>query len=279
MLGSLLESADAFRVTAMKTVNSWLNAATLALFGSLPRLGFWFGPSKTTISTLTWNMAAVNNNPFEYWLTHPDPFYEQLMQQVEAFVESPGAADVEVGAVFTPAMYAELDALMTEQGWDHAEEAAAAYAELAKRKIISGFLKDKELGNKRLMSMPDRVTNTIDVVGGGMACRPTVISSFAGDMATVDKWWVHWQEFLFKKTLELPDRKSGTAASKLPCALLTRIPRAKYPAISEVNGTALTRPAARCVRRGRELRTGGSAPEDGDACPEVMSNASSFCPV
>ena len=41
------------------------------------------------------------------------------------------------------------------------------YEALAEKTIISGFIKDAELGNKRLMSMPDRMTNTIDVVGGG----------------------------------------------------------------------------------------------------------------
>ena len=39
----------------------------------------------------------------------------------------------------------------------------------AGRKIISGFMKDKELGKKRLMSMPDRTTNTINLGGGGTA--------------------------------------------------------------------------------------------------------------
>ena len=24
------------------------------------------------LRVVTWNIAAINNNPFEYWLTHPD---------------------------------------------------------------------------------------------------------------------------------------------------------------------------------------------------------------
>ena len=43
-----------------------------------------------TLSTLSWNIAAVNNNPFEYFLTHPDPKYISLMEGVEGFIEAPG---------------------------------------------------------------------------------------------------------------------------------------------------------------------------------------------
>jgi len=189
--------------------------------------------SPSALSTLTWNIAAINNNPFEYWLTHPDPSYAKLMEDVERFVDEPGERDVPVSAVFTQAMFDELDELMTKQGWDSAEPCKAAYAALSERKIISGFLKDAELGNKRLMSMPDRMTNTIDTAGGGVAYRPTVISSFGGDMATVDEWWGAWKAFIFINKLELPDKKSGGVASKLPCALLSKIPRAKYPALTE----------------------------------------------
>ena len=32
----------------------------------------------------TWNVAAINNNPFEYWITHDDPDYLKLMSDVQA---------------------------------------------------------------------------------------------------------------------------------------------------------------------------------------------------
>ena len=150
--------------------------------------------STSALKMVTWNIAAVNNNPFEYWLTHPDPAYDQLMQDVQNFIEEPGAADVPVGEVFTQAMFDELDALMTAQGWDAADLCRTEYGALAQRKIISGFMKDSEMGNKRLMSMPDRMTNMIDLSGGGAAYRPTVISSYSGDMATVDAWWTQWKD-------------------------------------------------------------------------------------
>ena len=33
----------------------------------------------------TWNIAAVNNNPFEYWITHDDAQYNELMKRVQVW--------------------------------------------------------------------------------------------------------------------------------------------------------------------------------------------------
>ena len=77
-----------------------------------------------SLSTLSWNLAAVNNNPFEYFLTHPDPQYAKLMEGVERFIEAPGDKDVPVSAVFTKDMYDDLMARMKKQGWDCAPVAA-----------------------------------------------------------------------------------------------------------------------------------------------------------
>lgn len=57
---------------------------------------------------VTWNVAAINNNPFEYYITHKDPKYNELMESVQQFIDAPGAADVTVDQVFTPAMFKEL---------------------------------------------------------------------------------------------------------------------------------------------------------------------------
>jgi hypothetical protein len=48
------------------------------------------------------------------------------------------------------------------------------------RKIISGFIKDKLIGKKRLASMPDRYTNTITTLDQGIVTRPTVINCYEG---------------------------------------------------------------------------------------------------
>ena len=34
-------------------------------------------------------MAAINNNPFEYWITHDDAKYNTLMEDVSAFINDP----------------------------------------------------------------------------------------------------------------------------------------------------------------------------------------------
>ena len=145
-----------------------------------------------TLSTLSWNIAAVNNNPFEYFLTHPDPKYISLMEGVEGFIEAPGERDVKVGSVFTQAMYDELAKRMEAEGWNVAPVAAVWSSDLSQRTIIGGFLKDKGLGAKRLMSMPDRFTNTIDLAGGGVANRPCITSNYDADMSTLPKWWAAW---------------------------------------------------------------------------------------
>ena len=57
---------------------------------------------------ISWNVAAINNNPFEYYITHKDPKYNELMEDVQKFIDEPGEADVAVEEVFTPAMFQEL---------------------------------------------------------------------------------------------------------------------------------------------------------------------------
>ena len=47
------------------------------------------------IIAVTWNIAAINNNPFEYWITHDDKDYNKLMVDVQEFIASPGDRDVQ----------------------------------------------------------------------------------------------------------------------------------------------------------------------------------------
>ena len=160
-------------------------------------------PDKSTLRVATWNIAAVNNNPFEYWITHDDADYNKLMEDVQSFIDQPGERDVPVSQVFTPAMWAELKALMAAQGWGGIEQTDAMWqSSFGQRKIIAEFMKDPTLGEKRLASMPDRVTNTINLAGGtGVANRPTVINCFGGDMTTTAKWWANWKRFMFEQKL------------------------------------------------------------------------------
>lgn len=180
----------------------------------------------------TWNVAAVNNNPFEYWLTHPDPEYARLMRGVEQFILEPGARDVPVGSVFSDAMFAELRERMDAEGWAGVPETEALWrSDFRERTIISGFLRDGTLGKKRLASMPDRFTNTITAADGSSHPRPSVINSFTGPMQTTREWWEQWLAFLFVEPLQLAGR-DGAPSARRPAQLLRAIPASKYPELS-----------------------------------------------
>ena len=114
------------------------------------------------------------------------------MEHIENFLEQPGANDVPVSQVFTESMFEELEKRMQSVGWDNVR----SYwdTDFKNRNIISQFMKDPELGSKRLASMPDRITNTINVANSPEpVCRPTVINMYDGDLSTMDKWWDAWE--------------------------------------------------------------------------------------
>ena len=183
------------------------------------------------LAVTTWNIAAINNNPFEYWITYKEnPEYEKLMINIENFLENPGDKDIPVKDVFTEDMFTELDNRLTGVGW----VSVRSYWEedFQNRKIVSGFMKDPLLGSKRLASMPDRITNTINVEEGeGQVYRPTVINMYAGDLSTLDKWWKAWEKFMFDDKLKIKGKEG--VESKIPYEMLQPIKKAKYPEITE----------------------------------------------
>ncbi|KAH8096548.1 hypothetical protein JL720_3927 [Aureococcus anophagefferens] len=138
--------------------------------------------------------------------------------------------------VFTDAMFAELRARLEATGFEGLDAVAEIWeADYKHRKIVSGFLKDAALGAKRLVSMPDRVTNTISA-GGATRTRPTVINCYrGGDLGDVASWWAAWQKFMFDEVVAVGD------ASKSPAAMLPPIKKSKYPAITEAE-EAISRP-------------------------------------
>eukprot|EP00966_Prymnesium_polylepis_P335546 7390902-Prymnesium_polylepis.3 len=70
-------------------------------------------------------------------------------------------------------MWTELRELMKARDWGGLDETEARWlSDFSSRKIISGFMKDKTLGEKRLASMPDRYTNTINTVRGPPVAQP-----------------------------------------------------------------------------------------------------------
>jgi len=187
---------------------------------------------RRTLSIATWNIAAINNNPFEYWITYDEnPEYSRIMENIESFIESPGDKDVPVNQVFTEEMFASLEQRMTtDAAWDNVR----SYWEndFQHRKIVSQFMKDPELGSKRLASMPDRITNTINVFGSNEpVCRPTVINMYGGDLSTMSLWWKAWESFMFDDALTIKTTEGNI--SKKPFEMLQPIKKAKYPSITE----------------------------------------------
>eukprot|EP01062_Namystynia_karyoxenos_P039744 TRINITY_DN288_c0_g1_i1.p1 TRINITY_DN288_c0_g1~~TRINITY_DN288_c0_g1_i1.p1 ORF type:complete len:667 (+),score=258.04 TRINITY_DN288_c0_g1_i1:110-2002(+) len=180
----------------------------------------------TKLRVATWNVAAINNNPFEYWIT-AGPDYNNLLEKVAELVTSPGSADVLVSEVFTEAMWQQLRAKMAAvRGWDKKLDWVDSRwkKDVSQRKIISGFLKDGGIGKKRLASMPDRVTNTISAPQGTLY-RPTVVNCYDGDLGTMQQWFDAWTTFFFNATVD--------ATGKRPVDVLPPILRKKYPAVTE----------------------------------------------
>jgi hypothetical protein len=195
---------------------------------------FRFGtPSNPKLLHLaTWNIAAINNNPFEYWITSPDPNYNSLMQNVSQFIINPKDGDIPIDQVFTQQMFDELLNLMKTASFTGLEETKKYWEDNFKnRKIISEFIKDSSIGKKRLASMPDRVTNTFVSADEKSIMRPTVINCYDGKMDTIDQWWTQWKEFMFSTKVSIK-QADGSIKSTYIYQMLPKIEKSKYPAIT-----------------------------------------------
>ena len=94
---------------------------------------------------------------------------------------------------------------------------------------------DKLLGTKRLASMPDRITNTINLHNGGLAFRPSALNAYNGEpLSSLDLWWFQWKKFMFHTEVQVFTGAADSAADpQVVCSLITPILRGKYPAITE----------------------------------------------
>lgn len=188
--------------------------------------------------SLTWNIAAINNNPFEYWVTNDDPAYNELMKSVSSRIVAPESEDnILVSDIFTFEMFNELAQKMKEAGFTGVDETALRYQhDLSKRSIYSGFLTDPLLGKKRLISMTDRVTNTIQTANGDVATRPTVINCYPeNDLGSIGQWWPKWIKFMFHKQFSVISNKNGNEGEtivKQVTSMLSPIKKSKYPDIT-----------------------------------------------
>lgn len=186
------------------------------------------------MKAMTWNIAAINNNPFEYWITHDDPAYNELMSAVSMRIMYPAAKDdVLVRDIFTESMLAELVTKMKAANFVGVDETAMRFRnDFSNRKIYSGFLTDSMLGKKRLISMADRTTNTVHLGNGEPTYRPTVINCYSEPLGDLQSWWTAWQKYMFESKFTIIDRITGEARNKGMKDMLQTIKQSKYPAIT-----------------------------------------------
>ncbi len=181
-----------------------------------------FKSESDKIKLATWNIAAINNNPFEYWITWNDKRYINMMENMSKTIkEPPKLLDVPVQNIFTDKMYNELEEDMRKAGFTDLEKVRNYWEnEYKNRKILSEFIKDSTIGKKRLASMPDRVTNTIEMSNNKIIYRPTVINCYDKDLASMDEWWKNWKAFIF-----------GGPSNEI-YKMFKPIKKSKYPAIT-----------------------------------------------
>lgn len=79
--------------------------------------------------------------------------------------------------------------------------------------------------------MPDRITNTINTLSGGILLRPTVINCFEGELGSIDSWWSQWRQFMFETRVEVINEEDKGA--QVVVQLLEPILQTKYPAITK----------------------------------------------
>jgi hypothetical protein len=190
-------------------------------------------PDVAEIKVVSWNIAAINNNPFEYWITSPDPGYTDLMKGVQNFMETP-ENDLLVHQIFTDEMFHELQEEMRAQSIRGVEDLVFFWkGEYRNRYSIQEFLKDHSIGEKRLASMPDRITNTINLQDGSKCMRPTAINAYNGrPLDSRALWWSEWKKFMFHTQVNIFSGEIQNSGPQLVCCLIGPILRTKYPAIT-----------------------------------------------
>lgn len=151
------------------------------------------------------------------------------MEDVENYITDPGAEDVRVDEVFTPAMFNRVMARLKGAGVGELETVGQLWeTDYRSRRVVSGFLRDAEIGKKRLASMPDRVTNTLRLPSGETLFRPTVINCYEQDFTSLDDWFEQWLSFFFDQQVDMNGK-----GPKAIYSLLQPIRKSKYPAVTE----------------------------------------------
>lgn len=126
------------------------------------------------------------------------------MKGVQDLIDTP-ERDIKIHQIFTDSMFAELVEELNARSIEGLELLRRHWAaDYRQRTAVSGFLKDAQLGVKRLVSLPDRVTNSIRLADGGSCLRPTVINAYDGPpLSSMEAWWLQWREFMFRTSVQV----------------------------------------------------------------------------
>ena len=118
----------------------------------------------TALQVLSWNIASPSNNPFEYWVTHELSDYDEVMKTVQSIIDNAEDRSSSVRNIFTEQMFSELRAELERRGVTDLDILDEIWSkDVSLRRAIPGFLEDHSIGEKRLISMPDRITNSVQV--------------------------------------------------------------------------------------------------------------------
>ena len=209
--------------------------------------------SPPTLSAVSWNMAAINNNPFEYHMGQTTEDYDRFMVDVATFVTAtPTHQDLVLSDLLSPGMVAQLMTEMNASPHYNRKEIEVVQSlwaqKFSKLQGIAGFLKDPSWGRKRLISFPDRVTNTIPTEGvigpgrhtghsdGSTHPRPTVINCYNGPahhFESLQVWWQEWIRFMFHDVVEVANDEGTDEPRQVhPHRLIQPLSRIKYPALT-----------------------------------------------
>lgn len=154
------------------------------------------------LKVMSWNVAGINNNPWEYYVNLDDDNYNALMHHIECFLTDTGK-QIKVQSVLdsidTNFMSKISNLLMTKCKLSHDKFSALMEEEKLSTHLsmnICDFLSNKWIGEQRLISWPDRLLNTIDDANGSYLYRPAVINYYQKRFESAAHWFQLWIAFM-----------------------------------------------------------------------------------
>ena len=106
--------------------------------------------SDTKLNAITWNIAAINNNPFEYYISTDMLQYNDLMNNISHIIQTPSDdIDIPINQIFSNNMFIEL--LEKINSFPEISKTSSLLPDIwqidySERKCISGFIKDNLIG-------------------------------------------------------------------------------------------------------------------------------------